>query len=143
MSDLRHAIAVHEGGHAIVMKALGVQAVKLWIDEGGGASPSDSQDVLRLDLVDQIAIGRAGQQAINWLGVDAPVDLAREDRAMNAALVTRHSPDEQERLLREGKERALSLITRHADALKAVARDLEAAGSVDAPTLEAIWAKFS
>jgi hypothetical protein len=143
VSNFRHAIAVHEAGHAVVMKALGVQVVSLWIDQGGGASRKDSQDVLRLDLVDQIAIGRAGQEATNWLGINAPVSLASGDRAMNLALINRLSRDEQERLLKGGKERALSLIARHADALRAVARDLEAAGTMDASTFDAIWSEFS
>jgi hypothetical protein len=61
--------------------------VSLWIDEGGDASRKDSQDVLHLDLEDQIAIGRAGQEATNWLGINAPVPLASGDRAMNVALI--------------------------------------------------------
>jgi hypothetical protein len=92
--------------------------VKLWLDEGGGgASPSDPQQVFDLDLVDQIAIGHAGQQATIWLRVDAPVHLAGRDRAKNIALVSRLSVDEQNLLLNEGRKRALSLISRHAVAV--------------------------
>jgi hypothetical protein len=139
MTDIRRAIAVHEGGHAVVARALGLTVASLWIDEGGEGGGASISDATHLPLVARVATLRAGHQAILLLDIDAPSYLSARDQQIVASLLGDLSEDEQTRLLGAGRDSAMSLLVRHRVAVEAVADRLEATGAMDAATFDAIF----
>jgi hypothetical protein len=129
----RRAVAVHEAGHAVAAWALGVRVVRLWIDDNG-CGGADTAGESQLSLVDQIAICRAGQEATIILRTEAPPHMAQRDRACVLALISRLSDDEQDRMLDLGRRHARDLLARNGAILRALAVELEQAGSVDDAT---------
>jgi hypothetical protein len=92
-----------------------------------------------LELIDQIAALRSGQEATILLEIEAPTHLARCDR-VKVINLTCHLPEAEQAHLREaGRARAESLLVHHRGILEIVADRLEASGTMDAATLDGIW----
>jgi hypothetical protein len=138
--------AFHEAGHAVVGWALGVEVVRVWLEDAStgrvGTGPVD-----HLRAVDQIAIIMAGRAGAALSGIEELHDSELQgDNAQSLQLTKRLFPDDAdfgEILHRAGCDRAEAIVSQYADQVALLALELELKGELVADDIQRLLVKGS
>ena len=106
--DLRHRIAVHESGHALVGLSYGLQIRGMHINPNDKSSGTKflRDDFDRLMLDDQVVVALAGAEAVQIVGCEQVTEQALEDSELVRTTLLRHGIDEN---TAEGSARGKSI----------------------------------
>jgi len=131
-TQFRWAAAVHEAGHGIVARCLGlsVGGLELSATEGGGRALIE--DSPHLAIIDRIAICAAGIDATDLFRLETPHQTGLSDEVQIYNLLVEYSLEDRERLRDEGYARARTILSGDQDRLRAVAVALASTGRLSA-----------
>jgi ATP-dependent Zn protease len=139
----RYGAAVHEAGHVVVARALGLKTRRMAIAINGdnAAGAAEIETGAHLPLVDQIAICSAGADAQRIL--DAPTHdvAALSDMVKIHNLVDDHAEEEGEALRHAGYLRSTELLRMHRAAVERLAQALVSSTELDEMTIEQLLAQ--
>jgi hypothetical protein len=135
IGSLRHGAAVHEAGHAIVTRALGLEVRQLRIgDDDSGASCIQSS--AHLPILHQIAIAEAGMVAVELLLGPAPSPWSgMADAVKIKNLLDGYPEDQHEQLTCDGRECARKTLVDRLTVLTDLSDALARSGFLDAKAL--------
>lgn len=139
MND-RYGAAVHEAGHVIVARALGLKTQKMvaGIDGDPTAGKAEIESGSHLPVVDQIAICSAGAEAQDLLGAPTNELGAFSDMVKVYNLIGEEA--EAEEIRYAGYDRARELLEQHRAAVERLAAALAEHGELDHDAIERILA---
>jgi ATP-dependent Zn protease len=136
--SIRWSTAVHEAGHALVARGLGLSVGGLELFATEGAGMALIEDNPHLGIVDRIAICAAGMDATNLFRLNTSDQTGLSDEVQIYNLIVEYSPEDRERLRDEGYARARTILLEGQDQLRAVAAALASAGRLSAEEFASI-----
>jgi hypothetical protein len=126
----RHAAAVHEAGHVIVARLLGLRVGSVRLGEEGKGG-TEIECSAHLSAAGRIAVAEAGAIAVELLGASVWDTAAMSDAAKIIDLLEAFPELEREALRHEGHELARSLLAARLPLLADLAATLTRTGHID------------
>jgi hypothetical protein len=109
IESLRRGAAVHEAGHVIVARVLGLEVHQVCIGEDGNGE-SCIECSRHLPIPDRIAVAEAGMAAVQLLSAPTTPQAGFADAVEVGNLLDVYPDDQHEQLTCEGREHAREIL---------------------------------